>query len=302
MSRDARRALVLGGGGPVGIGWESGLAVGLAASGVDLSAADAIFGTSAGAFVGAHLALGLDLSLIAPALAESRRQTVAATESQSSLEERMHALMSAITTGAVSGKPEAELRRELGRLALEAEVVSEEEFLRFFDSLEGQEWPETFASTAVEATTGEFVVWRAGGPADLRRGVGSSCAVPCVFPPVTIDGRRYLDGGMRTALNADLAAGFDRVVVISVMAMSLPPGMSSSPVFDALMGRVFEELDSLRGSGAEVEVIEPSRTLLQISGWGTALMDLEKAADAYEAGIVHAGRQAERIAALWNRP
>ena len=38
---------------------------------------------------------------------------------------------------------------------------------------------------------------------------------PGVYPPVTIDGRRYVDGGMRSATNADLAAGYDRVVVLA---------------------------------------------------------------------------------------
>src|SRR4051812_45548934 len=54
------RALVLGGGGPVGIAWESGLVAGLAQGGVDLATADFILGTSAGSFVGARLALGSD--------------------------------------------------------------------------------------------------------------------------------------------------------------------------------------------------------------------------------------------------
>ena len=54
------RALVLGGGGPVGIAWESGLLNGLADGGVDASNADFIMGTSAGSFVGARLAMGHD--------------------------------------------------------------------------------------------------------------------------------------------------------------------------------------------------------------------------------------------------
>jgi NTE family protein len=67
------RALVLGGGGPVGIGWESGLAVGLASKGVDISAADAVFGTSAGSFVGAQLALGVDLAEAVSVLSATSR-------------------------------------------------------------------------------------------------------------------------------------------------------------------------------------------------------------------------------------
>ncbi|MFE6171375.1 patatin-like phospholipase family protein [Streptomyces sp. NPDC056464] len=46
-------AVVLGGGGAVGIGWQAGLLTGLAEGGCDLSGADLVVGTSAGALVGA---------------------------------------------------------------------------------------------------------------------------------------------------------------------------------------------------------------------------------------------------------
>jgi len=47
-----KRALVLGGGGPVGVAWESGLLAGLAEHGADVSDADLFVGTSAGSIVG----------------------------------------------------------------------------------------------------------------------------------------------------------------------------------------------------------------------------------------------------------
>jgi len=56
------RALVLGGGGAVGRAWQTGLAASLIRAGINLPAADAIIGTSAGASVGARIALGMDLS------------------------------------------------------------------------------------------------------------------------------------------------------------------------------------------------------------------------------------------------
>jgi predicted acylesterase/phospholipase RssA len=51
------RALVLGGGGAVGVGWQTGLLTGLREAGVDLAGAESIVGTSAGALVGALLAV-----------------------------------------------------------------------------------------------------------------------------------------------------------------------------------------------------------------------------------------------------
>jgi hypothetical protein len=63
------RALVLGGGGAVGVGWQTGLLIGLDEAGVDLAGADTIVGTSAGAFVGALLASGRDVSQALTSLA-----------------------------------------------------------------------------------------------------------------------------------------------------------------------------------------------------------------------------------------
>ena len=165
------RAVVLGGGGPVGIGWESGLAVGLLEGGVDLAAADAIFGTSAGSFVGAQLALGLDIAETAALLLET--STIAmASNTGPSITEGLQALTDFLTAAVSAGTPADEVRRSLGRLALEADVVAEDDFVDLFAVLKDSPWPERFACTAVEATEAEFVVWRSGLGADLqtRRG------------------------------------------------------------------------------------------------------------------------------------
>ena len=70
--------------------------------------------------------------------------------------------------------------------------------------------------TAVDAETGEFVTWSKDSGVPLVRAIASSCCVPGIFPPITINGRRYIDGGMKSATNAELAAGHDRVLVVSV--------------------------------------------------------------------------------------
>ena len=293
------RALVLGGGGPVGIGWESGLVVGLAERDVDLAAADAYYGTSAGAFVGAELALGADLATEFTPLLET--YAALAAKETSSTSQRMESFMTALAAAVLSGAPPEELRRSLGRLALDSAVPSEEEFLGFFAALEGREWPERFACTAVDTATGAFVVWRQGSDAELKHAVASSCAVPLVYPPVTIGGRRFMDGGLRSVLNVDLATGHDRVLVISALILALPPGISN-PIFDPLIGRLGREIATLQASGSAVEMIEPNPEFLEISGWGTLLMDVDKAAEAYEAGIRQGLEESRRIAELWNRP
>ena len=59
--------------------------------------------------------------------------------------------------------------------------------------------------TAVDAVTGEFTVFTADSGVDLVDAVAASCAVPGVWPPVTIGDRRFVDGGVRSPVNADLA-------------------------------------------------------------------------------------------------
>lgn len=49
--------------------------------------------------------------------------------------------------------------------------------------------------------------------------------MPGVWPPVTIGGRRFIDGGTRSATNADVAAGADVVLVITPAMPGLPDGL-----------------------------------------------------------------------------
>jgi NTE family protein len=296
------RALVLGGGGPVGIGWESGLAVGLAEGGVDVAAADGIFGTSAGSFVGAQLALGLDIAETAALLLQTSAAAVAANTGPP-ITEGLQALTDFLTTAVDAGTPPDEVRSSLGRLAVEAPVVAEDEFLDLFGVLKGYPWPERFFCTAVDTATAEFVIWRAGSGVDIQRAVASSCSVPMVCPPVTIAGRRYMDGGVRSPLNADLARGHDRVLVVSVTPVShrsqptdvTAPGPGDGPLTAGTAAEIF----ALRSSGALVEVIEPNAEFLEVSRWGTSLMDMGKAGQAYAVGARQGLQEAGRVGGLW---
>src|SRR5712692_10292948 len=58
VSGTIQRALILGGGGPVGRAWEVGILKGLADAGVDVSQADLVVGTSSGAILGTQLRSG----------------------------------------------------------------------------------------------------------------------------------------------------------------------------------------------------------------------------------------------------
>lgn len=282
------RALVLGGGGPVGIAWESGLLVGLATAGVDLSAADLVLGTSAGSNVGARVRLGEDLSTVVDGVAVSRvGEHVDSTPGESPMMARIEALLVAQREAAALEDEEA-ARAHIGAFALSVDVGPEERFLALFDNFADAAWPEGFACTAIDAVSGEFVVWEQRSGVPLRSAVASSCAVPGIFPPITIDGRRYYDGGLRTATNADLATGHDAVVVISCMSREMPGST------------LVAEVEGLREGGARVELVEPDQPFLELSGGGLNLMDASLAHDAYAMGLALGQLSAERLGQIWS--
>jgi NTE family protein len=283
----------LGGGGPVGVGWESGLAVGLAEAGVALGAADLVVGTSAGSIVGARLALGLDL-------AETVRAVGQPLPVEAGVGGTIADLMTSLAGAATRAQAPEQMRTELGKLALDAHTVPEGDFTgaAVFAQLAGRDWPASFSCTAIDTQTGALRVWDAAAGVPLDRAVASSCAVPMVFPPVTIDGARYMDGGMRTPLNADLAAGHAAVIVVSCLAMVLPEGISD-PMFEAMAAQIETELAVLHNVGAAVEIIGPGAEFLEVSGWGAELMNPARVAGAYEAGVRQAAAEADRLRALW---
>ncbi|HEU5416662.1 MAG TPA: patatin-like phospholipase family protein [Streptosporangiaceae bacterium] len=287
------RAVVLGGGGPVGIGWECGLAAGLAEAGIDLGGADLIVGTSAGSVVGAALALKLDLAVTVDAVSQPLPLTAGGG---AGLDAMMTALGGALARGLLAD----ELRAELGVLALATPTVAEDDFAGapVFAQTGGRDWPAPFRCTAVDTRTGRFQVWDQDSGVPLPRALASSCSVPGVFPPVTIDGTRYMDGGTRTPLNADLAAGHDAVIAVSCMMLSLPEGMSD-PVFDAMSQEIADELAAVRDSGSELGIIAPGPEFLEVSGWGTSLMDPSRVAGAYQSGLRQAAAEAGRLREVW---
>jgi NTE family protein len=212
-------ALVLGGGGITGIAWEVGLLRGLQEAGVDLTDADTVIGTSAGSVVGAQLTTGTTLAdMYAAQLADPAGEIGAVFGKVTML--RYAALV--LAPGGDTTK-----RRRLGQASVRAArkpgAVPEHERVQVIrERIPTHLWPDRdLRITTVDADTGEFVVLDQHGPADLVQAVASSCAVPLVWPPVTVDGRRYVDGGARSSTNADVAEGADRVVVLAPLPRSL---------------------------------------------------------------------------------
>jgi NTE family protein len=148
----------------------------------------------------------------------------------------------------------------------------------------------------VDAVSGEFAVWDADAHVELDRAVASSCAVPGLFAPITIKGRRYIDGGMRSGTNADLAAGHDRVLIISVLPAIGATGGQESRVIPA--GQLDSEIATLTESGAAVEVIAVDEAGTQVMG--VNLMDRSLIPAAVAEGIRQGESEANRLREFWS--
>jgi NTE family protein len=293
------RALVLGGGGPVGIAWESGLIAGLAQAGADLGQADFTLGTSAGSFVGARLALGADPRTLAdPILAEPERTAAAPRTGGDRPPADLSKLMTLMGEAQGGLRNPAEVRAEIGAWALAAPTMDEaafiESFGRSFASLPQDAWPERgFACTAVDAETGGFQLWTKESGVGVARAVASSCSVPGVYPPVTLKGRRYIDGGMRSATNADMAVGHETVVVIALRV-----GAGAGTLGDRIAARFEEEIQILKDGGGTVVTITPDEASL--AAFGVNLMDFRRRPDAARAGLAQGAAYAADLKAYWS--
>ncbi len=293
------RALVLGGGGPVGIAWEAGLAAGLKEGGVDVARADFILGTSAGSFVGAQLAGGRDPASLAQAQIEMGRAQAAAPKDPNAKRPPapdLTPLMKLMTEAPQDGPPPPEFLQRMGAFALEAKTIDEEAFLATFGSLGtggARAWPERFACTAVDAQSGAFQVWTEKQNVPLAKGVASSCCVPGIYPPVAINDRRWIDGGMRSSTSADLAAGYKRVIVVAVTT-----GNAQDARVALLHKRLDGERAAIHAAGGKSELITPDEGALAV--FGVNLMNASKRAEITEAGIAQGRREAERLRAFWN--
>ncbi|RKT03480.1 NTE family protein [Streptomyces sp. 3211.6] len=283
MSGDTARetALVLGGGGLTGVGWESGILYGLARAGVDLTGADLVVGTSAGSVVGAQLASGL----LTPRELYERQLADPAGEIAAKFGA---GLIARYALAMVRSRDAAEYGRRVGTIALAADTPDEAERRAVLAArLVSHEWPERrLVVTAVDALTGESALFDRERGAGLVDAVAASCAVPGVWPPVTIDGRRYVDGGVRSAVNADLAAGYRRVVILAPLPVGV--GKLPSPV---------QQAERLRAEGARVLLIVSSPEARK--AFGRNLLDPARRAPAARAGLAQAAAHVAEAAAVW---
>jgi NTE family protein len=141
----------------------------------------------------------------------------------------------------------------------------------------------------VDAETGEFHVWRETDGVDLARAVASSCSVPGIFPPIAINGRLWMDGGMRSGTNVDVAAGHERVLAVVVIPMAMAE--------ERMLKRVNAEGEAVVKAGGRFDVISPDA--LTQDAFGPNLMDGSRCVQVVEQGMRQGKVIAARIKAFW---
>lgn len=276
------KALVLGGGGITGIAWEIGILAGLIERGVDLTDADLVIGTSAGSVVGVDIRSGASLADL------YRFQTRPPGSEEIYARMGLGVMAKYLRAMLLSRKPET-ARARVGALALRARTETEAARRRVIESrLPVQQWPAgRLQITALDALTGDLAIFDADSGVRLIDAVGASCAVPGIWPPVTINGRRYIDGGIRSAANADLAAGCERIIVVAPLASGFGP--LASPVNQAR---------ALSAAGALVTVIKPDKAALRAIGRN--VLDPARRPAAALAGYAQAESVALEANAVWS--
>lgn len=279
-------AVVFGGGGVAGIAWEIGVLHGIRESAPEIFERIAdettlFVGTSAGSAVAAQVASGEPLDeLLGRQLSDESAEIPADIDMES-----LGALMQDAYENADS--PE-EVRRRLGRMAAAAQAVAPAVRRKAIEArLPVTSWPtKRVLITGVDIDSGELEIFDAAGGVSLVDAVSASCAVPGVWPVVDIGGRRFMDGGMRSMANADLAAGSDPVLIIVPSAADTPWGPAIRP----------DELEAL--GPAQVHTIFADDA--SVAAFGPNPLDPSVRAPAARAGQDVGRRAAATIAQAWH--
>ena len=289
------RALVLGGGGSAGNAWEIGVIAGLFDAGLDVTGADLIIGTSAGATAAAQITSAIPAELLAAVLTAAPQQRA----------ERLRSDGGRVPIGSVADHLErtsqiiaaaqdaADMRRRMGAAALEMDAAPDGSGHTRWRAtvaarLPSQRWPDrTMLITAVDALTGEPVVFDRHSGVDLVDAVAASTSSG---PPYSIGANWYIDGGYRRNENADLAAGYRRVLVLSPFG-----GRSRHPLEWGM--QLAAQVDELRTGGSNVETIFPDGNSL--SAFGDSMVDLSTRPPAARAGYGQGRALAGQLTGFW---
>jgi NTE family protein len=270
----SRVGLVLGGGGITGASFHFGALLALRmATGWDPIDADVVVGTSSGAAVAAITRSGrLDLEALVGNVEDD-------ADFAAALGERIYRRVPVrgvgrwVRHGLIPGLRRPGIRFALGAPApYSTDGIADWVRRALGEAADG--WPErptTMVAYELESKQ-RMAFGTVGSPdTDIATAVAASAAVPMVFNPVTIDGKRYVDGGIAGGTNADLVLGhsepLDLVIVIAPMAAS--QRRDSARFYESVFYRVggatlAAELDAIRTAwpGADLVVLRPDEEVL----------------------------------------
>jgi NTE family protein len=288
------RALVLGGGGSTGNAWLIGVLAGLLDAGLDVTTADLTIGTSAGSTAAAQVAGATPTHLLAAILSAASHQTTDPAGSHRRAPARPVADHLRRLEGLIaSAEDAADMRRSVSASALDMEAASDGSWhaqwrTTVASRLPSLLWPRrTVLITAVDAHTAEPVVFDRFSGVDLADAVAASCSSSRAY---RIGDHSYVDGGYRRNENADLAAGHDRVLVLSPFG-----GRTLHPPEWGM--QLATQVDELRAAGSRVRTIFPDSDSEHL--FGANAMDLSLRPLAARAGYEQAGAQAQQLADFW---
>jgi NTE family protein len=253
---------------------------GLLDEGIDLRAADAVIGTSAGSFVGTNYSSGIDWETVF-----SQQEVAAEHEPVVHTDPAvLAAWQDAFRTGggdarrvgasfgATARAFPSPVDPSARRSAIEARLMT-------------RTWPENMHVAVTDALTGELRLLGAEAGVPIETATSASGAVPGIWPSVTIDGRDYIDGGMVSPANASLAAGHDVIVILAPMHSGYA-GIPSAQ----------DDVDRLNETAAAILAVpdDASRTAISTNPY-----DATRAATAAEAGRAQGRAFAARVREIW---
>jgi NTE family protein len=292
------RALVLHGGGSAGNAWEIGVVAGLFDAGLDVTEADLIIGTSAGSTAAAQITSATTAELLAAILSAAPQPRTGPAGSDGGpgpigpVADHMERTSRIIA----AAEDAADMRRRMGAAALEMDATSHGSVQARWRAtvaarLPSQHWPEqAILITVVDAQTGEPVVFDRHSGVGLVDAVAASTSNGFGAPPYRIGGNRYIDGGYRRNENADLAAGYERVLVLSPFG-----GRSRHPLEWGM--HLAAQVGELRAGGSRVETIFPDGDSL--NAFGANMMDPSTRPPAARAGYNQGRGLAGQLTKFW---
>lgn len=277
-------ALVLGAGGQLGAAWEASLVAGLAVHGAVQP--DRIVGTSAGAIIGSQLAVGRSPQVLFEGQLQRAKALARASKSVDEIGDGPHAAgdsqpsyMTELVRMALAGEETSQsLLAQIGQQALTAPALPEAMFKANFNRMfsDADAWPTSFVCVAVNAEDGSLAPWDSSSGVDLVSAVAASSCSPFMALPIAIQGQRFMDGGLRSTTNADLAKGFQRVVVVAPLA--------AGPMRQPVQAQIARETAIIETVGGKTFVIVPDA--IAIEAIGSDSLDASRGKAVAQAGFV----------------